>query len=232
MGYGNDRTFTAQQWRVVVSVACGILIAGVGLGVLIGRMTAAPEVPPATATILPDVLPTPVTTVPAPAAPSDEDLDEPAPVRAPTAAPPPPSAPTPVPVKPVPPPAPVVQTAAAPKPERPAPPPNHVETKPKPVPTKVAPAEPGADAAPGGPRWVVQLGAFQSSDHANLLVNTLAAHGQPAHVTYAQNAAGQGWFYVQTPPYRSAAAAKSAAQSLAAREHLPTYLVKLPDPAG
>lgn len=204
MEYGTDRTFSAQQWRVVVFAACGILIAGVGLGVLIGRVTApTPDPPPASASILPDVLP------PAAAAPEaggDEETDEPAP--------PPPAVvvEAPAPIVPEATPAPVVTASK--------PPPRHVEPK-----ITRAPVQPPAN----GPRWVVQVGAFQSSDHANLLVNTLAAHGQTAHVTFVRNAAGQGWFYVQTRPYRSAAAAKSAAETLAAREHLPTYLVKLPD---
>lgn len=224
MGYGVDRTFSAQQWRVVVYSACGVLIAGIGLGVLVGRMTApVPEPPPASASILPDVLPSANTAVVAPAPAAEDDGDEPAP---PPVAPAIPAPPAPAPVIKVPP-APVVQkvpppperVVAAPKPERPAPP-KHSEAKAKP-----AEPEPPADGA----RWVVQLGAFQSSDHAKLLVNTLAAHGQPAHVNFAQNAAGQGWFYVQTPPYRSAAAAKNAAQGLAAREHLPTYVLKLPN---
>ncbi|MDB5360251.1 MAG: Sporulation related domain [Rhodospirillales bacterium] len=227
MGYGIDRTFSAQQWRVVVFSACAVLIAGVGLGILIGRLTAPPpDPPPASASILPDVLPSDAKAA-SPTASNDEDLDEPPPL-------PPPAivvaAPAPAPVVKAPPAAPVVQktvpppekVAAAPKPQHPVPP-KRIEGKPKPL-----PAEPGPPT--DGGRWVVQLGAFQSSDHANLLVNTLAAHGQPAHVSFARNAAGQDWFYVQTLPYRSAAAAKNAAQGLAAREHLPTYLVKLPDP--
>ena len=226
MGYGVDRTFSAQQWRVVVYSACGVLIAGIGLGVLIGRLTApVPEVPPASASILPDVPPPTSPTSVTPSTAGDDDTDAPAP--APVAAAPPPPAPV---VKA--PPAPAVQKpppterVATPKPERTASP-KPVEAKVKPVPAKPAASEPEPPA--DGARWVVQLGAFQSSDHANLLVNTLAAHGQAAHVTFAQNAAGQGWFYVQTSPYRSAAAAKSAAQGLAAREHLPTYVLKLPD---
>jgi len=217
MGYGTDRTFSAQQWRVVMFAACGILIAGVGLGVVIGRMTsAAPEPPPVSASIVPDLAPTPVaTTAAAPDLIPDEEPDEPPPpVAAPRLASPPATAKT------APPPA---RVAAAPAAERPAAIPRHVEAKAKPA--RVQPEPEPAN----GPRWVVQLGAFQSSDHANLLVNTLAAHGQPAHVSFVQNAAGQGWFYVQTPPYRSVAAAKTAAQRLAAREHLPTYLIKLPN---
>jgi cell division septation protein DedD len=218
MGYGTDRTFSAQQWRVVVASACAILIAGVGLGVLIGRMTAAPpEPPPASASIIPDVPPATVTAA-APDGVPDEEPDQPAPAvataPAPVKAPPAPPA---LVLKALPPPD---RVAAVPKPERPA--------RPRPVEAKAKPAPPEPEPPANGPRWVVQLGAFQSADHANLLVNTLAAHGQRAHVTFVRNADGQGWFYVQTLPYRSAAAAKTAAQSLAAREHLPTYLIKLP----
>jgi cell division protein FtsN len=213
MGYDTDRTFSAQQWRVVVFAACGVLIAGIGLGVLVGSVTKGPPDPPAaSASILPDMLPSSAPDAAVPSASADEEMDEP------TLPPPVVATPPPVAVKAAPPPAPV---AIAPKPERSASP-RHVEAKAKP-----ASAEPGRPAS--GPRWVVQLGAFQSSDHAHLLVNTLAAHGQTAQVTFIRNAAGQGWFYVQSPPYRSAAAAKNAARSLAAREHLPTYLVKLPD---
>ena len=221
MGYDTDRTFSAQQWRVVVFVACGVLIAGIGLGILVGRMTEGPpDPPPASASILPDMLPPSATDATAPSASADEETDEPTLAQPFVAATPPPVA-----VKAASPPAPVAvktapdYSAAAPKSERSVPA-RRVVAKVKP-----APAEPPA----AGPRWVVQLGAFQSSDHAHLLVNTLAAHGQAARVTFTRNAAGQGWFYVQTPPYRSAAAARNAARGLAAREHLPTYLVKLPD---
>ena len=217
MGYGTDRTFSAQQWRVVMFAACGLLIAGVGLGVVIGRMTSTPpEPPPVSAPIVPDLPAPSVTSTVAPDVIPDEEPDEapPPPVAAPRPAPPP------VVVKPSLTPE---RVAAAPAPERPAAL-RHVETKAKPARVQPEPEPPAK-----GPRWVVQLGAFQSSDHANLLVNTLAAHGQAAHVIFAPNAAGQVWFYVQTPPYRSAAAAKSAAQRLAAREHLPTYLIKLPN---
>ena len=241
MGYGADRTFTAEQWRVVVSTAGGILAAGVGLGVLIGRLTApVPEPPPVSATILPDVLPAPslatATPTTAPAAASVDD-DSDAPDQPQASAPPAPPRPVPSPPAPVRTvqavPAPVKTPAVkAPSVQKVPPRPEHVAAPKRAEPkTKAEPAplpEPeAADAA--GPRWAVQLGAFRSSDHANLLVMTLAAHGQPAHVTYTQNAAGEGWFYVQTPPYRSAAAAKSAAQGLAAREHVPTYLIKLSD---
>jgi DedD protein len=223
MEYGTDRTFSARQRRVVVFAACGVLIAGLGLGVLVSRIAAStPDPLPASASILPDVLPPSEAASAPPSVPEDEEADEPAP-SLPVVAPTP--SPRPVVVKAASPPVAIVPKtvpkpiATAPRPER--------STRSRHVARKIAPAP--AEPPANGPRWVVQLGAFQSSDHANLLVLTLAAHGQTARVTFARNAAGQGWFYVQTRPYRSAAVAKSAAQSLAAREHLPTFLVKLPD---
>jgi len=232
--FETDRTFSAQDWRMLLASACGVLVIGVGLGVLIGRLIAAPAgPPPASASILPDVSPAPAQAaqeLPAVASSdaSDEDVDAPAPAAAAASSPvtsPPAMLRTAAPVSPA-----ESVATRTPEPRADSRPKRRVaarqvearpKSKPKPVPS---------DAR--GPRWVVQLGAFQSSDHANLLVNTLAVHGEAAHVTFARNGAGQGWFYVQTPPYRSAAAARGAARSLAAREHLPTYLIKLPPVAG
>jgi DedD protein len=186
-----------------------------------------PEPPPVSAPIVPDTPPA--------SAVADDATDSPQPAATPSVEPP-----APVPALP-----PVIATAA--------PPPVHLDVAPQPPPSShkaerkpaavrlaskpVARAKPVAKrpapaAPPHGRRWIVQLGAFRSADHANLLVNTLAVHGQPAHVRYVRNADGQGWFYVQTPPYGSAAAARSAAQALSAREHVPTYLIKLPGDAG
>ena len=239
-GFGTDRTLSTQEWRALVLAGCGVLVVGVVVGVLIGRLTVSPPEPaPASASILPETVGLP-----------DSDpmiVSASVPVAVPNTVGPAPTAPPPVvpaavalpPAMPAPP---AIQSAVTPPPERvlaaaPAvvasPRPAH-PVRAKPVePTPAAKPAPVEDAPPAtGGRWVVQLGAFQSSDHANLLVNTLAAHGQAAHVTFVKNAEGQGWFYVQTPPYRSAAAAKTAAQALAAREHLPTYLIKLPADAG
>ncbi|GGF45523.1 hypothetical protein GCM10011611_59950 [Aliidongia dinghuensis] len=236
-GFGQDRTLSTGEWRTLILAGCGILVVGLGLGLLIGRLSAAPPAPPpASASILPESigLPDSDPTL-AESAPPEPARHEPASAEATTAAPAAPLAAA----APAPAPPPVVQEAAT----RPPPPiatgddtkprervqPAVVPPKPKPArkmaaKTAAKPA-PAPIESPHGVRWVVQLGAFQSSDHANLLVNTLAAHGQPARVRFAN-----GWFFVQTPPYRSATAAKGAAQALAAREHLPTYLIKLPAP--
>ena len=219
--FGTDRTLSGREWRVLLLTAGGVLVVGVGLGVLIGRIVAvSADPPPVSASILPDPSPSPDTSAVVPSPPDDEDTDAP-----------PPMVPPPVVLRAAAPPAPVAQRAP---PAEPAATPPRVDAKrraKRPAPARRATAAPAPPPA-GGRRWVVQLGAFQSSDHANLLVNTLAAHGQAAHAAYARNAAGQGWFYVQTPPFRSAAAARNAAKSLAAREHLPTYLVKLPEPGS
>jgi cell division septation protein DedD len=244
MSFGADRTLSATEWRVLLVAACGVLIVGLALGILVGRITApAPEAPPASASILPDLPPVVETTASA----SDQD-DAPSPLPQPASAP----APVPAQAAPV---LPRVVAAPPPAERKPAPavaaPPAEAKPVRKPA-VKSAPAkstsakstsakstskaeaksirEKAVSEPPPahGPRWVVQLGAFQSADHADLLVNTLAAHGQPAKVRFTKNGAGQAWFYVQTPPYRSVAAAKTAAQTLSAREHLPTYLIKLP----
>ncbi|HEV2677755.1 MAG TPA: SPOR domain-containing protein [Aliidongia sp.] len=234
-----DRTLSTREWRALALGGLGFLIVGIGVGILIGRLTAVPFDPPsASAPILPEQVGLPDGN---PALGSVPEMPA-APVSA---------TPAPVPVVPPPPPTlvvgalppaspPPVQRLVAPPPEPAAEPPTAVgNPKPSPaahLPLKSQPAvrpKPVEPALPvAGPRWIVQLGAFQSSDHANLLVNTLAAHGQAARVMVAKNAAGEDWFYVQTPPYRSAGAAKDAARALAAREHVPTYLIRLPAAAG
>ena len=244
-GFGTDRTLTTQEWRALVLAGCGVLVVGVVVGVLIGRLTVSPPEPaPASASILPEAVGLPdsdPTTVSVLAPVAVASAAGPAPTT-PSPIVPPPIAPATVALPPALPAPPAVQSVVATPPERVLVAAPAVVASPKPAhPVQTKPVEPKPAAKPApvedsppatGGRWVVQLGAFQSSDHANLLVNTLAAHGQAAHVTFVKNAEGQGWFYVQTPPYRSAAAAKTAAQALAAREHLPTYLIKLPVDAG
>jgi cell division septation protein DedD len=233
-GFGIDRTLSGQEWRSLLLAGCGVLVVGLGAGVLIGRLTAAPpDPPPASASILPDTggLPDSNPTIGISAVDADPPVAPPSPPATPPSPPAPVAAPpAPAPVAPppvqhavlVPPP------AAAPAQElrKPAHPVGAKQTAAKSK-TVAKPAVAETPAPVAGLRWAVQLGAFQSSDHANLLVYTLARHGQPAHVRFAN-----GLFYVQTPPYRSAATAKSAAEALAAREHLSTYLIKLPGEAG
>jgi cell division septation protein DedD len=251
-GFGTDRTLSGQEWRSLILAGCGVLVVGLGLGVLVGRLTAAPpEPPPASASILPDTgaLPgsTPaidvagdVTNSAVPAAPPPSP-----PALAATPAAPSVAAPTVVPpvqrVADLSPPVPTPRSRQAAHPietkqaeakpkaaSKPAEAKPKAASKPAAKPVPRPEPTPASEAAPtGGPHWAVQLGAFQSADHANLLVYTLARHGQRARVHLVN-----GLFYVQTPPYQSAAAAKTAAQALAAREHLATYLIKLPDQAG
>ena len=249
--FGIERTLSTPERRTLILAGCAVLGVGVGLGVLIGRLTARPEPPPVSASILPDYAgrpdgnttignttignptigsgPAPEASPPASAlaTPPGPGLADPRPADLPSLNPPAAVPPAPAVVAP--------QTAHRPAHAKTA------EAKPRPAlrrdskPAAKMAAKPtgparqaAASSAPGqGARWVVQLGAFRSAEHANLLVNTLAVHGQPAEVRFSK-----GWFYVQTPPYRTAHAAKGAAEALAAREHLPTYLIKLPAAAG
>jgi len=246
--FGIERTLATPERRTLILAGCAVLVVGVGLGVLIGRLTATPEPAPVSASILPDYAGLPdgnptigsSTTGLSPAV--EASTPAPAPTVIPSIAVPQTAAPTAPPAIAPSGDAQPVRSAGVVVPEKP----QHAEAaerKPKPTirrtdkpavrpatrsATKLAePESRAAASAASGPRWVVQLGAFRSAEHANLLVNTLAVHGQPAEVRFAN-----GWFYVQTPSYRSAHAAKAAAQALAAREHLPTYLIKLPAAAG
>jgi cell division protein FtsN len=81
-------------------------------------------------------------------------------------------------------------------------------------------------------RWVVQLGAFQSDDHAKLLVDTLAYHGHPARIAGGHDKTGRDWFFVQTPGYATRADAESVAKVLATREHVPTFVFEMRAPPG
>jgi cell division septation protein DedD len=140
------------------------------------------------------------------------------------------------------PPSPVPQSAAPPaKPKAAAvaqPRPRPVRVKPKqaakPKPVFVAKAlskpAPHKLVAPpaAGKRWVVQLGAFTSEDHAKLLVQGLAAHGRIAHIVRGQNKTGQPVFLVQTPEFTTSSAAKAEAGALARHEHMPSYIIERP----
>jgi cell division protein FtsN len=87
----------------------------------------------------------------------------------------------------------------------------------------VAPSRPLPQPVSGG-RWVVQLGAFHNDDHAKLLVDTLAYHGQAARIAGRRGRDGRDWFFVQTPGYVSRDAAAAVARHLAASESLPTFV--------
>jgi len=81
-------------------------------------------------------------------------------------------------------------------------------------------------------RWVVQLGAFQSDDHAKLLVDTLAYHGHPARIAGRHDKSGRDWFFVQTPGYATRADAETVAKLLATREHVPIFVFETRAPPG
>lgn len=87
----------------------------------------------------------------------------------------------------------------------------------------VAPSRPLPQPVSGG-RWVVQLGAFRNDDHAKLLVDTLAYHGQAARIAGRHGRDGRDWFFVQTPGYASRDTAQTVARHLAASEDLPTFV--------
>jgi cell division protein FtsN len=166
----------------------------------------------------------PLPSRPLPSAP----LSSPAPSSLPPSSPPTRPEPAPIPqAKPLPPPpsvpakpAPQRQAAAAPAPRRhPAAAPKQVASvprKPKPSPALPQPV--------GGGRWVVQLGAFQSDDHAKLLVDTLAYHGHAARIAGGHDRSGRDWYFVQTPGYATREDAETVARRLARTEHVPTYV--------
>lgn len=87
----------------------------------------------------------------------------------------------------------------------------------------VSPSRPLPQPVSGG-RWVVQLGAFHNDDHAKLLLDTLAYHGQPARIAGRRGRDGRDWFFVQTPGYASRDAAAAIARHLSAIESLPTFV--------
>ena len=85
----------------------------------------------------------------------------------------------------------------------------------------------GAKAAAPGTRWIVQLGAFRTNDHAVLLAMTLKAHGTSALVTKSDRGAKGIWYVVRaegTLPLKSAVA---TAHRIATREGIATYVVRM-----
>jgi hypothetical protein len=223
-----------------------VLVGGFGLGVYVLRKPVAADRPAATAslrqtaeTILPEA--TPLRQPEAPPAPSRPDRPSPAPTpQAPQTAEPPPPVPAVSETAPNPgsPPGHGVKPAPAAQTHRPAPPAGlAVRPKPAAAPRAAAPARRKATASPAaagprkslpvpmdGGRWGVRLGAFQSDDHAKLLVETLVFHGHPAEIVQGRDKNGRNWFLVQTPGYRMRADAEAVAKVLAAREHVPTVI--------
>jgi cell division septation protein DedD len=162
---------------------------------------------------------------------------------APVAAKPAP-APAPAPVKPVTPvpAAPVAAVVPAHKPPRresavirKALPPAHAKHEPE----RAAVSHPhrleAAHALPRpveGGSWVVQLGAFQSDDHAKLLVDSLAYHGHAARIAGGHGRDGNDWYFVQTPGYATRREAETVARVLQKSEHVPTYVFETHRPPG
>jgi cell division septation protein DedD len=86
----------------------------------------------------------------------------------------------------------------------------------------------GAKAAPAGSRWVVQLGAFRTHDHAAMLAMTLQSHGTAAQVVKRDDGTKGVWYVVRTPSLPSLAAAQSHARGIAAREHVAASVQRAP----
>jgi len=79
---------------------------------------------------------------------------------------------------------------------------------------------------------VVQLGAFQSDDHAKLLVDSLAYHGHAARIAGGHGRNGNDWYFVQTPGYATRREAETVARVLQRSEHVPTYVFETHRPPG
>ena len=241
---------------LIVGVAV-LLVGGFGIGVLVGRKP--PPAPTASESLPPVEAPPPPqqasATIP-PELPRPKEPPTPAPQPvAPVQAPPPTPAVQPAPARPVP--SLPVRSEPTPIPqEKPAPPPAAAPAKPAP-PRQVAAALPTHELAPsprrsapkpaaavprkpkqssalpqpvGGGRWVVQVGAFQSDDHAKLLVDTLAYHGHAARIAGGHDRSGRDWYFVQTPGYATREDAEAVARHLARTEHVPTYVFETRPP--
>jgi SPOR domain len=221
-----------------------VLAGGFAVGIFVGRKPPPDSAPGADQVLPPASLPASVAVQPPPATPP-----APAPPPSPpppAAAPPAPAAPAPVAAKP--PPAPVkpaepvaaIVPAHKPPPRdsaviRNAVPPAHARPEPK----RAAGSHPhkpeAAHALPRpveGGSWVVQLGAFQSDDHAKLLVDSLAYHGHAARIAGGHGRDGNDWYFVQTPGYATRREAETVARVLQRSEHVPTYVFETHRPPG
>lgn len=84
----------------------------------------------------------------------------------------------------------------------------------------------GAKASAPGSHWIVQLGAFRTHDHAELLAMTLTAHGTPAAVTKSDRGAKGVWYVVQFGSAMPLKSAVAAAHRIAAGEGISAYVIK------
>jgi len=219
----------------VLAVGLALVLAGgFAVGIFVGRKPP-PDTSPAADQVLPPPAPAsppgvtaPVTLpVPQSAAPPPAPVVTPPPAPPVVAAPPPPA-----PAKPVPAAVPASKPLHESHPNRPvAPRARPKADQPKPE-REVAAASPKHRREPAhalpkpaeGGGWIVQLGAFQSDDHAKLLVDTLAYHGHPARIAGGRDHNGHDWYFVQTPGYATRREAEMVARALRHDEHLPTYV--------
>ncbi len=218
-----------------------VLAGGFAVGIFVGRKPPPDAAPGADQVLPPASLPASVAIQPPPA---------PAPPP-PAAAPPVTAAPAPVAAKPLPAPVkpaapvPAVPVAAIVPAHKPTPresavirkalPPAHAKHEPEPA-AGSRPHKPGAAHALPRPveggSWVVQLGAFQSDDHAKLLVDSLAYHGHAARIAGGHGRDGNDWYFVQTPGYATRREAETVARVLQRSEHVPTYVFETHRPPG
>lgn len=84
----------------------------------------------------------------------------------------------------------------------------------------------GVKARTPGSRWIVQLGAFRTHDHAALLAMTLKAHGTSAKVTKSNRGAKGIWYVVQAGGAMPLKSAVATAHRIAAREGIAAYVMK------
>ncbi len=81
----------------------------------------------------------------------------------------------------------------------------------------------------GDGHWAIRLGAFQSDDHAKLLVDTLKVHTAHLGADRPRDTTGAGapWFFVRTPSYATRAEAEAVAKRLRDKEHVPAIVFEL-----
>lgn len=224
----------------VLAVGLALVLAGgFAVGIFVGRKPP-PDSAPGADQVLPPATSLPATVPVPPPPPAPPSLPPPA-----VTLPPVPVAPPPVAVKPPPPPVmpadpvPVVMPAHKPPPRdsaalhKPAPP-AHAKRAPDAAASRPHKPETahGLPRPVDGGRWVVQLGAFQSDDHAKLLVDSLAYHGHAARIAGGHGRDGHDWYFVQTPGYATRGEAETVARVLQRSEHLPTYVFETHRPPG